>query len=142
MGGLVKESMEETEEELPCFPALIFDEVEVPRTSAEPLPFDSPFCFADCTKPLCFLEVFPSFLVSDADRAWMHGVDGLGEAVWCVAGEQGLCPAVTGWPLTLGSFSFFTLSDEPFEFTSVLSASFVETWGMQTQSLCHRQQRL
>lgn len=126
-GGLVKESMEETEEGLPCFPVLIFDELEVPRMSAEPFPFDIPFCFVGCTKPLCFLEVFPSFLVSDADRAWMHGVAGLDEAVWCVVGEQGFCPAGTGWPLTLGSFSFFTLSDEPFEFTSVLSASLIET---------------
>lgn len=68
-GGLVEES---TEEELLCFPTLIFDEVEVPRMSAEPFPLESPFCFVVCTKPLCFLEVFPSFLVSKADRAWTH----------------------------------------------------------------------
>lgn len=89
-GGLVEESVEETEEELLCFPTLIFEEVEVPRMSAEPFPFDSPFCFVVCTKPLCFLEVFPSFLVSDADRTWMHVVEGVAEAVWSVVGEQGL----------------------------------------------------
>lgn len=126
-GGLVEESTEEAEEELLCFPTLIFDEMEVPRLSAEPFPFDSPFCFVVCTKPLCFLEVFPSLLVSDADRAWMHGAEGVVEAVWSVVGEEGLCPAGTGWPLTIGSFSFFTLSDEPFEFTSVLSASLIGT---------------
>lgn len=135
-GGLVEESVEETEEELLCFPALSLDEAEVPRTSAEPFPFDSPFCLAVCTKPLCFLEVFPSFLVSDAESVWVHGVEGVAEAVWSVVGEQGLCPAGAGWPLTLGSFSFFTLSDEPFEFTSVLSASLIGTWGnANTQSL-------
>lgn len=140
-GGLGDWSAEETEEELLCFPALIFDEVEVLSMSVEPLPFDSPFCFV-CTKPLCFLEVFPSFLVSDADRAWMHVLEGVVEAVWSVVDEQGLCPARTGWPLTLGSFSFFTLSDEPFEFTSVLSASLIGTWGTQTRNLCHSQQQL
>lgn len=126
-GGLVEESMEEAEEEVLCFPALLFDAVEVPRMSPEPFPLDSPFCFVVCTKPLCFLEVLPSFLVSDADGAWMHAAEGVVEAVWSVVGEQGLCPAETGWPLTLGSFSFFTLSDEPFEFTSVLSASLIGT---------------
>lgn len=57
----------------------------------------------------------------------MHAVEGEVEAVWSVFGEQGLCPAESGWPFTLGSFSFFTLSDEPFEFTSVLSASLIGT---------------
>lgn len=123
-GGLVEESVDETEEELLCFPPLILDEAEVPRMSAEPFPFDSPFCFVVCTKPLCFLEVFPSFLGS---RVWMHGVEGVVVAVWSAVGEHGLCPAGTGWPLMLGSFSFFTLSDEPFEFTSVLSASLLGT---------------
>lgn len=39
--SLVEESMEE----MLCFPTLLFDEVEVPRMSAEPFPLDSPFCF-------------------------------------------------------------------------------------------------
>ena len=141
-GGLVDESMGETEEELLCFPTLIFEEGVLPRLSAEPFPFDSPFCFFVCTKPLCFLEVFPSFLVSVAESVWMDGVEEVVEAVWSVVGEQGLSPAGTGWPLTLGSFSFFTLSDEPFEFASVLSASLIGTWGMQTRNLSHRQQWL
>lgn len=139
--GLVEESTEETEELL-CFPTLTFDEVEVPMMSAEPFPFDIPFCFAVCTKPLCFLEVFPSVLVSEADRAWMHWVERVAEAVHSVVGEHDLCPAGTGWPLTLGTFSFFTLSDEPFEFTSVLSASLIGTWRRQRWNLCQRQQQL
>ena len=127
IAALVEESMEETGEELLCFPALIFDEMEVPWMSAEPFPLSSTFCFAVCTKPLCFFEVFPSFLLSSAEGAWMRDVEEAAEAVWSVVGEQGLCPAGTGWPLTTGSFSFFTLSDEPFEFTSVLSASLIGT---------------
>lgn len=118
---------EDMEEELQCFPTLIFEEEGVPRMAAQHFPFDSPFCLAVCTKPFCFLVVFASFLVSKAEGAWMHGVEGVVEAVWSAVGEQGLCPAGTGWPLTLGSFSFFTLSDEPFEFTSVLSASLIGT---------------
>lgn len=119
--GLAEES---TEEELLCFPDLILDEVELPRTSAEPFPFDIPFCFVVCTKPLCFLEVFPSFLVSNAVEGWVHGEEGVVEVVQSVLGEQDLCPAGTGWPFTLGSFSFFTFSDE---FTSVLSARLTGT---------------
>lgn len=65
------------------------------------------------------MEVLPSFLVSDADGAWMDAVEGVIETVCSVVGKQGLYPAETGLPLALGSFSFFTLSDEPFGFTSV-----------------------
>lgn len=120
-GGLVEDSMEETEEEeeLLCFPALFLDAVEEPRMLAEPFPFGNPFCF--CTKPLCFLEVLPSFLVSKAEAAWLPGAEG--GAGWSVFGEQGLGAAATGWPLTLGGF--FAFSDEPF--TSVLSAGLTGT---------------
>lgn len=54
-------------------------------------------------------------------------VGGATKAVWSVAAKQGLCPAETGLPLTLGSFFFFTLSDEPFELTSVLLVSLTGT---------------
>lgn len=118
-GGLVEDSVEETEEELLCFPALFLDAVEEPRMLAEPFPFGNPFCF--CTKPLCFLEVLPSFLVSKAEAAWLLGAEG--GAGWSVFGEQGLGAAATGWPLTLGGF--FAFSDEPF--TSVLSAGLTGT---------------
>lgn len=124
-------SMEDTDEELLCFPPLIFDEVEVLKMSTEPFPLDSPLCFVVCTKPLCFFEAFPSFLVSNVDRVWPHRVDGVVEAVSSVVGEQDFCPAGSVCPLTHGSFSFFTLSDEPFEFTSVLLASLIGTWGME-----------
>lgn len=45
-GSLAEESMEETEEELLCFPTLFFCEIELQRISTEPFPLDSPFCFA------------------------------------------------------------------------------------------------
>lgn len=83
-GGLGEESTENTKEELLCFPTLFFDEVEGPKMSAKPFPLDSPFCFVVRTKPLCFLEVFLSFLLSKADRVWMIGVEGVVEAVWSV----------------------------------------------------------
>lgn len=100
-GGLVEESMEEVEVEVLCFPTLTLDEVGVPRMLEEPFPLDRPFCLVVCTKPLCFLEVFSSFLVSSGDCVWMHGLEGVVEAAWSVVGEQGLGPARTGWPLTL-----------------------------------------
>lgn len=110
LGGLAVESADETEEEAPCFPTLTLEEGVPPRPSAEPFPFDSPFCFFVCTKPLCFLEVSPSVLVSAADGVWAEGVcDAAGSA----AGVPGLGPAGTGWPLALASFSFLALSEEP-----------------------------
>lgn len=57
----------------------------------------------------------------------MPVVEGVEETVWSIVGEQGFCPALTVCPLVLGSLSFFTLSDEPFDFTSVLSASLTGT---------------
>lgn len=88
-GGLVRKSAEETEVEPLGFLSLIFEEAEVLRRSAEPFPLDNPFCFDVCTKPLCFLEVFPSLLVSDAGRAWMLGLDGELDVVWSTVGEHG-----------------------------------------------------
>lgn len=113
LGGLADKSIDETEEEVPCFPTLTLEGGVPPRLSAEPFPFDSPFCFLVCTKPLCFLEVSPSVLVSAADgvRGWAEGVS---DAVGSVAGGHGLGPAETGWPLALTSFSFLALSEEPF----------------------------
>lgn len=125
--GLVGESTEDTEEELLCIPHLLFEEVDVLRILTEPFPLDSPFCFVVCAKPLCFFDVFPSFLCSKVDGAGMQCVEGVVDAVWSAVEEQDLCPAESVWPLTIGSFSFFTLSDEPFKFTSALSASLIET---------------
>lgn len=57
----------------------------------------------------------------------MPGVETAAEATQSLVCEQGLGPAGTGWLLTHESLSFFTLSDEPFEFTSALSASLIGT---------------
>lgn len=55
-----------TEEELLCFPALSLDEGSEPSVLMELFPLACPFFLVVTTKPLCFLEVFPSFLASDA----------------------------------------------------------------------------
>lgn len=54
------------EEELLRFPALSLDEGSEPSVPTELFPFGCPFFLVVGTKPLCFLEVFPSFLASDA----------------------------------------------------------------------------
>lgn len=119
--GLVEESVEE----LPCFPALFFDKAGGLRVFAELFSINILFCFAVGTKPLGFFEQLPSFLVSSTGTAWMRAVDGVDGAAWSVAGKKGLAPAGAGWPLTLGSESFFI---ETFELSSVLSASLLGTW--------------
>ena len=73
--------MEETEKELLCFPALFFDDDELPRMFVVLFPLDSPFCFAAVPRLLCFLELFPSFLVSNVEAVGMHGAAGVVEVV-------------------------------------------------------------
>lgn len=120
--------VEESVEEVLCFPALFFNKAGGLRVFAAFFSINALFCFAVGTKPFGFFALLPSFLVSCVGTGWVRAVDGVHGGAWSDAGEYGLGPAGAGWPLTLGGGSFF---NKTFEFSSVLSAGLLGTWRIK-----------